>query len=153
MSTSHREIQTSIDQCRQFNRRVLTSEDECRRVIDKCRQTQTNVDESKTFSLIPEKNDTCLILLLLQVCNSRPQRYANFQFCNFICVYCSSQFFYSSDQQNLFHLMFVNSNCIDAQKSRQGKILRSTCKSKPRYLKIRFGEESLDTIERIEKSD
>ena len=30
-------------------------------------------------------------MLLLQLCNSRPQRHANFQFCSFIYDYCSFQ--------------------------------------------------------------
>ena len=29
------------------------------------------------------------ILLLLQLCNSSPHRYANFQFCSFMCDYSS----------------------------------------------------------------
>ena len=41
---------------------------------------QTSVDESKNFSLIPEKVAHGPILLLLQLCNSRPHQYVNFQF-------------------------------------------------------------------------
>ena len=64
--------------------------------LDECRQTETSVDESKKFSLIPEKMTHGPILFLLQICNSKPHRYADFQFCSFICDYCSSQCSYSS---------------------------------------------------------
>ena len=43
---------------------------------------QMSVDKSKNFSLIPEKVTHGPILLLLQLCNSWPHQYANFQFCS-----------------------------------------------------------------------
>ena len=45
----------------------------------------TSVDKSKNVYLIPEKVTHGPVLFLLQLCNSRPQRYENFQFCSFIC--------------------------------------------------------------------
>ena len=80
---------------RRVTRRAQTSVDECKRVTDVSRRMQASVDESNFFSLIPEKVTHDLILLLLQLCNSRPYRYAHFQFYSFICDYCSSKCFYS----------------------------------------------------------
>ena len=130
---------TSVDECRRVTKQVQTSVDELlnefRRVqkshwtsvdksLDECRQMQTSVDDSKIFSLVPEVTHGP-ILLLFQLCNSRPYQYANFQFCSFIYDYCSSQCSHSSHQQNsfalLFHLTYVNSNLIDAQKTSKGK--------------------------------
>ena len=74
VQTSH---QTNIDQCRQVTRRVQTSVDQS---LDECRQMQTSRDESKIFILIPEIVVHSPIFLLLQLCNSRPYRYANQQF-------------------------------------------------------------------------
>ena len=79
--------------CRQVTRRVWRSVDVS---LDECRQMYTSVDEPKIFTLIPEKETHGPIFLLLQFCNSRPHRYANFQFYSFICCYCSSQCSHSS---------------------------------------------------------
>ena len=92
MQTTHRRMQTNVDESQ-------TNVDES---LDECRQMQVSVGESKIFSLIPEKVTHDAILLLLQFCNSGPQRYANFQFCSFICDYSSSQFSHSRHEQNPF---------------------------------------------------
>ena len=84
-----------------YSKNTDNSLDECRRLqtnVDECRQMQTSADKSKKFSLIPEKVTHDAILLLLQFCNSRPHRYASFQFCSFICDYCSLQCSHSSHQ-------------------------------------------------------
>ena len=81
MQTSHRRMQTSLESLeerRQVTRRVQTNADES---LDDCRQMQKSVDESKKFSLIPEKiTQKSPMLLLLQLCNSKPHRYANSRF-------------------------------------------------------------------------
>ena len=109
MQTSRRRIYTSVYECRQVTRRVQMNVDEsldrCRQIqtshqtsvgksLNECRQTQTRVEESKFSSLIPEKvtHGPILLLLLLQLCNGRPHRFGNFQFCSFMCDYCSTQF-------------------------------------------------------------
>ena len=51
------------------------------------------------------------ILLLLQLCNSRPHRYANFQFSMFLLLTLAKPI------SLLFRLIYVNSNWINAQKS------------------------------------
>ena len=82
-------------------------------------------DDSKTFTLIPEKVTHGPIVLLLQLCNSRPHRYANFKFYSLICYYCSSPLFLLLTLAKLIclflHLMYVNSNLIDDPKTSQGK--------------------------------
>ena len=84
-----------------------------------------SVDKSKTFTLIPEKVTHGPIVLLLQLCNSRPHGYANFQFYSFISYYCSSPVFLLLTLVKsiclFLHLMYVNSNLNDAQKTSQGK--------------------------------
>ena len=105
MQTNHRRMQTSVDESLDECRRIQTSVDESR---DECRQIYTSVDESKKTSLIPEKVPHGPILLLLQLCNSRLHRFAKFQFCNFICDYCSSQCSHSSHQQNPFPIVSLH---------------------------------------------
>ena len=53
-----------------YSKNTDESLDECRRVTDVCRQMKTSVDECRRVTHGP-------ILLLLQLCNSRPHRYAN----------------------------------------------------------------------------
>ena len=101
---SHRRLQKNVAECRRVTRRVQTNGDEsldqCRQVetshqtsIDECRRVQTN----QFFSFISEKVISGPILLLLQLCNSRPHWYTNFQFGNFqICL--------------LLRLMYMNLN-------------------------------------------
>ena len=86
---------------------------------------QMSEDDSKTFTLIPEKVTHGPIVLLLQLCNSRPLRYANFKFYSLICYYCSSPLFLLLTLAKpiclFLQLMYVNSNLNDAQKTSQGK--------------------------------
>ena len=128
MQTSHRRMQMnvdeSLDECRRIPRQEQTSVDES---LDECRQMQTSVDESKICSLIPEKVTHGPILLLLQLCNSWPHQYANFQFCSLICDYCSSQCSHSSHQQNPFAYCFTQNT-----RTRIEMILKRPIKEKGR---------------------
>ena len=89
--TSVDESRRVTDECRRMQTSADKSLDECRRVqtnhqksvddsLDKCKQMQTSVDGSKKFSSIPLKMIHGPILLLLQLGNSRPHRYAIFNF-------------------------------------------------------------------------
>ena len=88
VQTSH---QTSVEECRQVTRQVQKHVDECRR--------------NKIFTLISEKVACGSILLLFQLCNSRPHQYLNFRFYSFVCYYCLSQCSYSL--QNPFSYFFA----------------------------------------------
>ena len=103
--TSH---QTSVDEFRRVQTCHQRNVDECRhQSLDQDRQMQMSEDEPKVFTLIPGKVTHGSIFLLLQLRNSRPHRYANFQFYSFISYYCSSQCFHSSHQQNPFAYVFT----------------------------------------------
>ena len=98
---------------RQVQMSVDVSQTNVDKSLDEYRQMQTSVDESKYFSLIPEKVTHGPILLLLQLCNSRPHRYANFKFCSFIWSYCSSNVFtpiLAKPICLLFQLTYIKSN-------------------------------------------
>ena len=100
-------------------RRVWTNADESQTNLDECSPVQTSLD--KLDSLILE--NVTHGPNLLQVCNSRPHRYGSFQFCSFICGCCFSQCAHSPYQPIclLFHLIYLNLNWTDAQKSSQEK--------------------------------
>ena len=95
---------------------------------------QTNVDKSETnvnecrrikiFFFDSKKVTHGPILLLLQLCNSRPHRYANFQFCSFMWLLLLTIFLLLTLAKPiclLFHLTYVKSNWIYAQKNSEGK--------------------------------
>ena len=72
---------------------------------------QTSEDDAKKLSLILEKVIHGPILLLLELCNSRPHRYSNLQFYSFICDYCSLHCSQSS------HLRIVSLNVCEFELS------------------------------------
>ena len=101
------------------------------------------------------------ILLLLQSCNSRPHRYANFQFLILSGINAPHNVPtpHISKSHLPIHLMYVNSNWSDVQKTSYGKqevpLPREEGGWKPNYLRkaLRFIKRSFVTSQRYVSSE
>ena len=82
MWTSHRRMQTNINDIRRVTRRVQTSLDES---LDECKQMQTNADKSKIVTLIPD-GFSWYMVLFRRCCNYRTVGHIDMQIFDFIVL-------------------------------------------------------------------
>ena len=117
MQTNVDKSHTNMDECRPAQRSHQTS-------VDECRQMQTSVDKSKKNFFDPKKGSTWghfVDVAIVQQQVTSVCKFSILQFYLSLLITVVSFLSLAKPICILFHLMYVNLNCIDAQNTSQGK--------------------------------